>query len=151
MNATPDAPHPLHIVLQDGFRGHTVVIVLDGLEVYRRLDVTTDPGRARADAFDVTAAAAVARVAVSMAPGDVAATMDVDVAMHAHVAISLVGERTVSFEMARAGEGAGAVSPSPPDARTIQTKPGPSHARCRQPVGGGSMSGRGSDRDGPMS
>ena len=100
MNATPtpNAPHPLHIVLRDGFRGHTVVIAVDGLEVYRRLDVTTDVGRARADAFDVTAASAVARIAVSVTPGDVAASMDFDVARHSHVAISLIGEGTVSFE-----------------------------------------------------
>lgn len=100
MNGTPTAngPRPLRIVLREGFRGHTVVIAVDGLEVYRRVGVTTDRGRARADAFDVTAASAVARIAVSMTPGDIAAAMDFDVARHSHVAISLVGEGTVGFE-----------------------------------------------------
>lgn len=98
MNATPSSPHGLHIALRDGFRGHTVVIAVDGLEVYRGAGVTTDRTGARADAFDVTAASAVARVGVSVTPGDIAASMELDVSQRPHVAISLVGTATVSFE-----------------------------------------------------
>jgi hypothetical protein len=40
----------------------------------------------------------VAHVAVFAIPGDYVASLDVDVARHPHLAISLVGESTVSFE-----------------------------------------------------
>lgn len=95
---TPTAQHALHITLLDGFRRHVVVIVVDGHEVYRRDGVTTDPTIARADAFQVAAAFGVAHVAVFATPGDYVASLDVDVARHPHLAISLVGEGTVSFE-----------------------------------------------------
>jgi hypothetical protein len=75
-----------------------VVIVVDGHEVYRRDSVTTDPTIARADAFQVAAASRVARVAVFATPGDYVAALEVDVARHPHLAVSLVGEGTVSFE-----------------------------------------------------
>lgn len=96
--SSPSVPHRLHIALRDGFRGHTVVITVEGLQVYRRVGVTTDREGGGADAFDVTAASAVARITVSVTPGDVAAAMDLDVGRHSHVAISLVGEGTVGFE-----------------------------------------------------
>jgi hypothetical protein len=98
MNATPSASHPLHITLRDGFRGHTVLIAVDGIEVFRGTGVTTDRTSARPDGFVVTAASAVARVAVSVTPGDVAASLEFDVSRHPYVAISLVGTGTVSFE-----------------------------------------------------
>jgi hypothetical protein len=90
--------HALHITLLDGFRGHVVVIDVDGHEVYRRDGVTTHPTIARADAFQVAAASRVAHVAVFVTPGDYVGSLDVDVARHPHLAISLVGEGTVSFE-----------------------------------------------------
>ena len=74
------------------------MIAVDGLEVYRGLGVTTDRGRPRVNEFDVTAASASAHIAVSMTPGEVAASMDFDLTRHSHVAISLIGESTVSFE-----------------------------------------------------
>jgi hypothetical protein len=76
-----------------------VVIVVDGHEVYRRDGITTDPTIARADAFQVAAASRGAHVAVFATPGDYVGSLDVDVARHPHLAISLVGEGTVSFEM----------------------------------------------------
>jgi len=90
--------HALHITLLDGFRSHVVVIVVDGHEVYRRDGVTTEPTIARADAFQVAPASRVAHVAVFATPGDYVASLDLDVARHPHLAISLVGEGTVSFE-----------------------------------------------------
>jgi hypothetical protein len=95
---TSTAQHALHITLLDGFRRHAVVIVVDGREVYRRDGVTTDPTTAHADAFQAAAASRVAHVAVFAIPGDYVASLDVDVARHPHLAISLIGEGTVSFE-----------------------------------------------------
>jgi hypothetical protein len=99
-----DAPHPLdtqralHITLRDGFRGHTIVIVVDGREVCRRLGVITDPRTSRADAVELVVGPRLIQVVVSVTPGDYVASLDLDVAAHAHLAISLVGEGTVSFE-----------------------------------------------------
>lgn len=100
MNETPgpNARHPLRIALRDGFRGHAVVITVDGREVYRGSGVTTDPRRAHADAVDLSAEAAPALIVVSVNPGDLAASLELDVSRHSHVAISLVGRGTVSFE-----------------------------------------------------
>lgn len=95
---TPSTPHALHITLLDGFRRHVVVILVDGHEVYRRDGVTTDPTIARADVFQVAAASRVAHVAVLVTPGDYFAYLDLDVARYPHLAISLVGQGTVSFE-----------------------------------------------------
>jgi hypothetical protein len=95
---TSTARQALHITLLDGFRRHAVVILVDGREVYRRDGVATDPTTAHADAFQATAASRVAHVAVFAIPGDYVASLDVDVARHPHLAISLVGEGTVSFE-----------------------------------------------------
>ncbi len=97
------ARHALHITLLDGFRRHAVVIVVDGREVYRRAGVTTDPTTAHADAFQVAAASRVAHVAVLAIPGDYVASLDVDVARHPHLAISLIGVSTVSFETSAHG------------------------------------------------
>lgn len=100
MNVAPtaSATHLLHIALRDGFRGHTVVIAVDGREVYRRSGVTTDRKRARADAFHVATASAAAHIAVSVTPGERAAFMRFDVSRYPNVAIGLVGKGTVSFE-----------------------------------------------------
>ena len=93
-------PFPLHIELRDGFRGHAVTIALDGREIYRRTGVTSDPTTARADGIDAAAASPMARIAVSAAPGAIAAVLELDVSIHPHVAISLVGTGTVHFETA---------------------------------------------------
>jgi len=95
---TRTTQHALHIALVDGFRRHAVVIVVDGREVYRRDGVTTDPTTTVADTFQAATASRVAHVAVFAIPGDYVASLDVDVARHPHLAISLVGESTVSFE-----------------------------------------------------
>jgi len=94
----PDTQRALHITLRDGFRGHTVVIVVDGHEVYHRAGVTTDPTMSRADAVKLVVAPRLVQVAVSVTPGDYIASLDLDVSAHPHLAISLVGEGTVSFE-----------------------------------------------------
>jgi len=88
----------MHLVLLEGFRGHSVVITMNERCVYEAAGVTTDPITARADAVAVRAPDRRARVAVSVTPGDLAAAFDVDIGVHPHVAISLVGGGTVAFE-----------------------------------------------------
>ena len=95
---TPNAKRDLHIVLREGFRGHTIVIVVDGREVYRRSGVTTDVQTSHADTIDVAAVSRRPRIAVSVTPGDLVASLDLDVGTYRHLAISLVGEATLSFE-----------------------------------------------------
>jgi hypothetical protein len=94
----PSIQHALHITLLDGFWMHVVVIVVDRHEVYRRAGVTTDPTTGRADEFRA-AAASVSRVEVLVTPGGYVASLDLDVARYPHLAVSLVGGGTVSFEM----------------------------------------------------
>lgn len=48
---TPD--RLLHVALQEGFDGVSVVVLVDGEEVYRRPDVQTDPRISLADSFEV--------------------------------------------------------------------------------------------------
>jgi hypothetical protein len=100
---SPDPPYPLHITLRDGFRGHAVVIVVGGREVYRRAGVTTNPTILRADAVELVAATNRVHVEVSVTPGNYVASLDLDVSAHSHLAISLVGEGTVSFEISCRG------------------------------------------------
>jgi hypothetical protein len=90
--------HSLHISLREGFRGHTVVIVVDGDEVYHRSGVTTDPKIPLSDVVEVVVERRMVQVKVSVTPGDYVASLDLVVAAYPHLAISLVGEGTVSFE-----------------------------------------------------
>lgn len=93
-----DTQRALHITLRDGFRGHSVVIVVDGREMCRRAGVVTDPTISRADAVELVVTRRLIQIVVSVTPGDYVASLDLDVSTHPHLAISLVGEGTVSFE-----------------------------------------------------
>jgi hypothetical protein len=90
--------HELFIDLCTGFRDHTIVIVVDAREVYRRSAVTTDPATSRADAIKVVASAPTAQIEVSVTPGDLFGSIACDTAAHRHLAISLVGEATLNLE-----------------------------------------------------
>jgi hypothetical protein len=94
----PSGQYALHIVLRDGFRGHTVVIVVDDREVYRRRGITLDAMTGPPDVVHVPTASRVAHVAVSVLPGDIDASMDLDVGAQPHLTIRLVGSATVNFE-----------------------------------------------------
>jgi hypothetical protein len=98
----PEELHTVHLVLRDGFRGHTVAITLNDRLVYDAVDVTTDPLTARAGALAVRATGGVARLGVSVTPGGLSAAVDVNVAAHPYIAISVVGEGTVAFETSAA-------------------------------------------------
>jgi hypothetical protein len=88
----------MHLLLGEGFHDHTVVITMNDRGVYACTGVTTDPLTARAMALAVPCTEPRARVAVSVTPGDLCGTFDVDISHHPHVAISLVGDGTVAFE-----------------------------------------------------
>jgi len=95
---SPDTQHSLHITLREGFHGHTVVIVVDGDEVFRRSGVTTGPRVAVTDTVELVVGRRLVQVMVSVTPGDYVASLDLVVPAYPHLAISLVGEGTVSFE-----------------------------------------------------
>jgi hypothetical protein len=88
----------LHLVLREGFNRHRVVITMNERKIYDADDVTTDAAAARADAREVASRSRAAHLVVSVTPGNRAAAFDVDVATRPYVAISLIGEGTVSFE-----------------------------------------------------
>jgi hypothetical protein len=88
----------MRLLLAEGFHDHTVVITMNDRGVYARSGVTTDPLTARAAALAVPCTEPNARVMVSVTPGNLWGTFDVDIRQHPHVAISLVGDGTVAFE-----------------------------------------------------
>jgi hypothetical protein len=90
--------YELCIDLCRGFCDHTIVILVDACEVYRRSAVTTDPATSRADAIKVVASAPTAHIEVSVTPGDLFGSIVCDTAAHRHLAISLVGEATLNLE-----------------------------------------------------
>jgi hypothetical protein len=87
----------LCLALRDGFRGHTVVITVNGREVYRRARVTTSPA-APVETVEVATESDWAQVRVVAVPGAFCGELDVDVTVYRFVAISLIGDGTVSFE-----------------------------------------------------
>jgi hypothetical protein len=88
--------HEFRITLGGGFRDHTVVVGVDGHQVYRRSSVYTD--LTTPESIDVVAAFRVAHVVVSVNPGDLVASFDLDVSAHRNVVVSLIGEGTLSIE-----------------------------------------------------
>lgn len=91
--------HTLLVVLNGGFRNHTVALSVEGREVYFRMGVTTNPVTALADTLEVPVVVRTARVTLSATPGELVGSLDVDVVAHPLLAIGLVGDATVSFEM----------------------------------------------------
>jgi hypothetical protein len=91
----------IHIALGAGFRGHTVIIVVDGREVFRGARVTTEaPAAQVAQVADVIVPVVppVAFLLVAVDPGALVASLELDVSQHRHVAVSLVGEATIGIE-----------------------------------------------------
>ncbi len=86
------------IVLGTGFRGHTVAVIVDGHDVYRRSGVTTNPETSQADAFVAVAERPHVHIAVCAIPGDVIGTAYCDLSAHRHVVIGLIGKATLTVE-----------------------------------------------------
>jgi hypothetical protein len=95
---TRSVPCEFEIVLGTGFHGHTVVIAVDGRDVYRRSGVATSPVTLRADAFDAIAACSRVHIAVCVTPGNLGVTVECNLSTHRHVLIGLLGEATLSLE-----------------------------------------------------
>ena len=85
----------LHIALQDGFRDDAVTIAVDGRVVYNRAGVSSDLRIARADAVDVEVASARARVVVSVEPGHLRASVELDPVATPHLAVELQRPGTI--------------------------------------------------------
>lgn len=94
----PRALHALRVVLRDGFRGHTIVITVNGRTVLHAAEITTDPHTGRAATIVTSATAGTSRMAVSVTPGNLVAEFDVDLIARPYLAISLVGEATIALE-----------------------------------------------------
>jgi hypothetical protein len=90
--------YPLHIALHDGFQGHTVVITVDGREVYNKSSVTTNVAISRADAFDVQVASHTVRIEVSVEPGGRQGSTEVDVTQYPFLAVSLERDGSITFQ-----------------------------------------------------
>lgn len=91
----------LHIALHDGFRGHTVIITVNGDEVYRKSGVTTDLTISRADGFDTKVGSDKARLEVTAEPNHHKGTAEINISEYPYVAVSLVEGGRVSFERSK--------------------------------------------------
>jgi len=91
----------LQIALGQGFRGQSVVVSLDGREVFRGTGLTTDPTTSRAALIETAVASRLTTVSLRVEPADIGASFDFDVSEHPLVAIHLVGGATISFETFR--------------------------------------------------
>jgi len=96
--AAPRSPHAVRLILRGGFRGHTVAITVDQCELLRAVGVITDPVSTQACVMTVGMDAGTRCFTVSVVPGNLVATFEVDTAAHPQIAISLLGEGTVAFE-----------------------------------------------------
>jgi hypothetical protein len=91
-------PHELAIVLGSGFRGHSVVIMLDGREAYRAANVVTNMASSQADTFVTITEERHVHVLVRVTPGDLVLSADCDVSTHTRVVISLIGKGSLWLE-----------------------------------------------------
>jgi hypothetical protein len=98
MSQTQAPPRDLAIVLGSGFRGHTVVIMLDGREAYRAANVNTSAVTSQADAFVAITEERHVHILVRVTPGDLALSVDCDVSAHTRVVISLIGKASLWLE-----------------------------------------------------
>jgi hypothetical protein len=119
MNRRRASRRDLAIVLGSGFRGHTVVVMLDGREVYRQVDVTTSVTTTHADAFVATARGSRVRVMARVTPGDLVVSAECDLRASARVVISLMGKGSLWLET----DGAWPASRPEPDRRVEQLLP----------------------------
>lgn len=87
----------LHIALEDGFDGHDVTIEIGGRKVYGRQGVKTDLRISRADAVNVALESAQAHLSVSVEPGRLQASFDVDALATPYLSISIVPPGTILF------------------------------------------------------
>jgi hypothetical protein len=79
----------LEIALQDGFDHDTVVVSIDGAEVFRKDGVTTRTQISLADSFEVDAPDGSAQLRIDVPSRGVSDSVAVNVQAHPYVALSL--------------------------------------------------------------
>lgn len=95
-------PHDLAIVLGSGFRGHAVVITLDGREAYRAANLYTNAATAQADTFVAITEEPHVHVLVRVTLGDLVLSAECDVRTDTRMMISLIGKASLWLETQRA-------------------------------------------------
>ena len=87
----------LHIALHDGFRNDTVVITVNGREVYRRTDVTTNLAISRADASDVAVEEGELRVEVEVPTRNLRAAITLDATQKPYLAVEITEQGSLAL------------------------------------------------------
>lgn len=82
----------LHIALQDGFIGDTVVVFVNGKEEYRKSPVNTRFQIGLADTFELNVAAGTIHVKVSLPLKNVSESSDLQVSADIYFGVSLSAE-----------------------------------------------------------
>jgi hypothetical protein len=98
MSQVQALPHDLAIVLGSGFRGHSVVITLDGREAYRAANIVTSAASSQADSFVAVTEERHVHILVRVTPGDLVLSADCDVSTDTRVVISLIGKASLWLE-----------------------------------------------------
>jgi len=92
----------LHIALQDGFRNDTVVIYVNGREVYRNTGVTTSLAISRADAFDVAVEQGEVRVEVQVPTRSRSAGVSLDATQTPYLAVEITEQGSLALSRSAA-------------------------------------------------
>ena len=87
----------LHISLDEGFHGHSVVIFIGAHQVYQERDVTTDLRISRAAAFDAEVAPGLAQVNVRVEPGGLVGNVDIDTIATPYLSIAIDPSGAIVF------------------------------------------------------
>ena len=79
----------LHIALQDGFADDTVVVRINGDEVFRKDGVATDPRISVADSYETQMQEGPVRVEVDLPKKEIQGSLTIQFSGSAYVAVSL--------------------------------------------------------------
>jgi hypothetical protein len=79
----------LHVELQEGFSHDIVVVLVDGRQVFRKQDVSTNLSAGIADSIEVNTDGHLAEVEIQILSRLKFGSKEVDLRQHPHVAISI--------------------------------------------------------------
>jgi len=79
----------LHIALQDGFADDTVVVGINGEEVFRKDDVATDPRISVADSYEMPMQDGPIKIEVDLPKKDIQGFLTIQFTGSAYVAVSI--------------------------------------------------------------
>lgn len=88
----------LHIALQEGFQDDTVIVRVNGQDVFHKPGVRTKLQIGRATAFDLDVEEGLARIEVIVPEKGLAGTTSVEISRPAYIGISLSAENSVTFQ-----------------------------------------------------